>query len=71
MSGGSPEVEIARLEMRAETAEKDIAELKARIEKNEEATEALRRFQAWLLGGIGLLGAILSQVGTLIADKLK
>lgn len=69
--GGSPEVEIARLEMRANNADNDIAELKAEIAKLRDEMGVVRRSIAWIMGAAAIVGAILSQLGGLVADKLK
>jgi hypothetical protein len=84
--GGSPEVEIARLELRVDNADKDIAELKADLKEDREHARAdrekdraevseLRRALAWLMGAAVIVGAILSQLlvtgFTLIRESLK
>lgn len=69
--GGSPEVEIARLEQRVDNAERDIAELKAENKALRDEVGIVRRSIAWIMGAAAIVGAILSQLGGLVADKLK
>lgn len=68
---GSPEVDIARLEVRADNADDDIAELKGKANKHDDEIGALRRFVAWLMGAAAVSGAILSQVGEALIGKIK
>lgn len=68
---GSPEVEIARLEMRADNTDTDIAELKVAIKEVRDEVGALRRFQAWLMGGMALAGGLITQFGSAILERLK
>ena len=62
---------IARLEVRADTMEKDISDLTAECVKHREEIGGLRRFQAWLLGGAAVLGALISQFSQLLAERLR
>lgn len=64
-------IRIARLEVRADTMQQDIAELRAECVTHREQIGGLRRFQAWLLGGAAVLGALISQFSQLIAERLK
>lgn len=80
--GGTPEVEIARLEQRADTTDREIAELKTDRDRdnNEHKNEIgklrdelgiVRRSLAWIMGATAIVGAILSQLAGVMADKLK
>ncbi len=64
-------IRIARLEVRSDTQDKDIAELTAELVKLREEVQALRRFQAWLLGAAAVVGAMISQFSSVVAEKLK
>jgi hypothetical protein len=69
--GGSPEVEIARLEQRMDNADGDIAELKAEHIKFRDEIGVVRRSIAWILGAAAIVGAVLSQLAGVLADKIK
>lgn len=71
--GGSPEVEIAKLELRADNADREIAALKVQREKDQDQYDkdrekdrdevsTLRRSLAWIMGAAAVIGAILSQL---------
>ncbi|MDO9334924.1 MAG: hypothetical protein Q7T61_00855 [Caulobacter sp.] len=69
--GGSPEVEIARLEQRMDNAEGDITELKTEQGKFRDEIGTVRRSLAWIMGAAAIVGAILSQLAGVMADKIK
>jgi len=71
MTQDSEETMIARLDERVGRIEKDVVALGGQIEKIKDEVSALRRFQAWLLGGAAAIGAVISHFGSAITDKLK
>ncbi|MFN3858097.1 MAG: hypothetical protein ACK4RV_10125 [Caulobacter sp.] len=65
MNGG-PEIHIARLEVRADNADADIAELKADAKAMRDEIGALRRLIATVGGAAGVLSSLM----TLALNKL-
>ena len=67
----TPGEKIAKLEERVADLRADYAELRMDVRKNSEDIGALRRFQAWLLGGAAVVGAVLSHFASALVERLK
>ena len=62
---------LTRLEERVADLRSDFKDLRVDVRKNAEDIGALRRFQAWLLGGAAVVGAVLSHFASALVEKLK